>query len=229
MKIKSNKLLLIQDKDQQANYYIKEQKIIDYGESFFTELIECSSKSKNICDKILPITCYYDLEDTINAVKTGEDEASFGHLWTYGNKQSILKIGINGDSNKLTATLKQNIRHEIIHYFLYLLNIPYDDNSLPFWCICYLYDAGAYDKLKGLQDDLYQFFVTMCQEIDTQITDNSLNSIKVSLAINLHRALTDNNDYNKIIEIVTNEVNKDIDISKKIDSLFNGKNPTRGY
>ena len=64
-----------------------------------------------------------------------------------GHKQAVIRIGIDVTRNTLSAKQKQTIRHEIIHYALWLMDMPNEDDSLLFWCMCYIYGGGAYKIL----------------------------------------------------------------------------------
>lgn len=36
-----------------------------------------------------------------------------------------------------------------------------DDNSLEFWCMCYAFDAGAYEELEYDDEEYYEKFVEL--------------------------------------------------------------------
>ena len=50
--------------------------------------------------------------------------------------------------------------------------LPYMDNSLEFWCLCHVYDAGAYEKLNCGNEKYYNLFVEV---FDTYVADLQWN------------------------------------------------------
>lgn len=91
------------------------------------------------------------MDEFLYSLDVGDRMAIRGGFCHAGDKQAYIRIGIDTTNSILNKNFKQIIRHEIIHYYLWLVNLPFDDNSLEFWCMCYAFDAGAkiylYDDL----------------------------------------------------------------------------------
>lgn len=132
--------------DKKIKYYKLCEEAKEYGEEFFKELCVSCSNPAIIKDDILPLV-FTDIKDL----------QVYGRLTTY-NKQASILIGIDDRRTKLVLEAKRTIRHEIIHYFLWLQDLPYEDDSLLFWCISYIYDGGAYSKLKKSDKEKYNLF-----------------------------------------------------------------------
>ncbi len=64
-------------------------------------------------------------------------------------------------------TLKQSIRHEIIHFFLLKNNLKFYDNSAIFHAFCDIYDANAYAELNCKEKGLLEKYHIAYQNIDT--------------------------------------------------------------
>lgn len=146
---------------EMCNYFIREQKVLDYGQEFFKELCGCSMSTSTcilINDKVIPLSCYNIMDEYLYSVEHGLDYAVQGGFVKACKKQAYIRIGIDTASSILNKKLKQTIRHEIIHYCLWLLDLPFEDNSLEFWCLCYVFDGGAYEKLSSDDMKYYNLF-----------------------------------------------------------------------
>lgn len=157
------------------NYFIKEQKIIKYASEFFKEICATSittESCQHVNGEVLPLSCYDLIQEMVNVLKAGRDDALSGGFVSAGEKQAYIKIGIDTKNSILNKDLKRTVRHEIIHYYLWLLDLPYDDNDLEFWCFCHVYDAGAYVKLSKDDRKYYQLFVEL---YDKYVADLQLN------------------------------------------------------
>lgn len=53
-----------------------------------------------------------------------------------------------------------------------MLGLPYADDSLEFWCLCYVYDAGAYEKINYSNEKYYKLFVDL---FDSYVADLPCN------------------------------------------------------
>lgn len=58
----------------------------------------------------------------------------------------------------LTDKLKRTIRHEIVHYLLWLVDMGHKDNDLDFWCYCYVFKVKAYARLSKENRNKYVLF-----------------------------------------------------------------------
>ena len=160
---------------EMCNYFIKEQKIMEYGQEFFKDICACSIIT-NTCffvrDTVLPLSCYNQMDEYLYAVEHELDYAIQGGFVSACKKQAYIRIGIDTKSSILTKRLKQTIRHEIIHYYLWVLDLPHDDDSLEFWCMCYIYEAGAYQELSPEDQEYYELFTRI---YDTYVADLQWN------------------------------------------------------
>lgn len=146
---------------EMCNYFIREQKVMEYGYEFFAEICACSMSTPScplINNRVLPITCYNEMDEVLASIDQGINYKIVGGFAKASKKQAYIRIGIDTKNSILNKILKRTIRHEIIHYILWLLDLPYDDNSLQFWCLCYVYDGGAYEKLSFEDEKFYELF-----------------------------------------------------------------------
>ena len=112
------------------------------------------------------------MDEYLYAVEHELDYAIQGGFVSACKKQAYIRIGIDTTSSILTKRLKQTIRHEIIHYYLWVLDLPHDDDSLEFWCMCYIYEAGAYQELSPEDQEYYELFTRI---YDTYVADLQWN------------------------------------------------------
>src|SRR5699024_5967357 len=86
-----------------------------------------------------------------------------GHVIA-NKKQSYIRIGLSSEYDVLLDDTERIIRHEIIHYYLWLCDLPHADDSLEFWCMCYAYDADAYKKLNEQDKKKFNAFKRQCNK-----------------------------------------------------------------
>ena len=143
------------------NYFIREQKILKYAFDFFDEICACSmctADSYFINNAVLPISCNNEMDEILASVERGINYKVVGGFVKAGRKQAYIRIGIDTGNSILNKTLKRTIRHEIIHYTLWLIDLPWEDDSLPFWCLCHVFDGGAYAELSPEDEEYYELF-----------------------------------------------------------------------
>lgn len=160
---------------EMCNYFIREQKVLEYGEEFFKEICACSMSTDTcyfINDKVIPLSCFNIMDEYLYSVENDLDYAIQGGFVKAWKKQAYIRIGIDTGSSILNKNLKKTIRHEIIHYCLWVLDLPFEDNSLEFWCLCYVFDGGAYEKLSSDAMKYYELFKEL---YDTYVTDLQWN------------------------------------------------------
>lgn len=154
-----------------CNYFIREQKVMNYGIEFFKDVCK-NSISTDSCmmvnDDVIPLSCFNVMDEYLYSVENDLDYAVRGGFVYGGKKQAYIRIGIDTSNSILNKRLKRTIRHEIIHYYLWVLGLPYMDDSLEFWCLCHVYDAGAYEKLNYDNEKYYNIFVNV---FDTYVAD----------------------------------------------------------
>ncbi len=146
------------------NYFIREQKVMEYGEEFFKDLCACMVITDScvfVNDKVLPLSCYNLMDEVLYAVENDPNQVIQGGFVHAGDKQAYIRIGIDTNNSILNKKLKMTIRHEIIHYYLWIVGLANKDDDLEFWCLCHVYDAGAYEKLSPENQEYYELFVKL--------------------------------------------------------------------
>lgn len=199
--------------EEMCNYFIREQKVMEYGAEFFVDLCGNLISTEScimVNNEVLPLSCFNIMEEYLYSVENGLDYAVQGGFVHVGKKQAYIRIGIDASNSILNKRLKRTIRHEIIHYYLWLLGLPYDDNSLEFWCFCYVYDAGAYEELNHDDEEYYNLFVEL---FDTYVAESQWN-VKHILTGQMISEIS-NTPVEKYEEFVLDTVNK----MKKMYSL----------
>ena len=164
-----DKRIKMSEKDM-VNYFIREQKAMEYGREFFKDL--CRIDIKTLEDKIVPLSFYNEMDEILYSLDTGDNGVTTGGFCFAGNKQAYIRIGIDTQNSILNKKFKQIIRHEIIHYYLWLADLPFGDDDLIFWCLCHVYDAGAYEELDYEDEEYYSLFVEL---FDSYVADLELN------------------------------------------------------
>lgn len=151
--------MLIKEIEKQAIYYRKEQKVYKYAVEFWKQLVSYIDIAHFIVhDDILPIHCFWDMEEIVEAVKNGRNTKVTGGMVHYRKNQAVIRIGINCDNDRLNQKLKRTIRHELIHYVLWMMDKSWKDDELDFWCYCYVFDANAYMPLNESDKNKYEIF-----------------------------------------------------------------------
>lgn len=176
---------MFMDERELKNFYIKQTKATKYALDFFERLIRERDQRSKIVSSILPITYYNEIEELVNTVKNDMETMNFGGFIHSEGKQALIRIGIGCDSDRLTAKIKRIIRHEVIHYFLFLLDLPCSDDDLMFWCYCYIYDGDAYKPLTEDNHAVYDLFVKYYKEFTdckNQMSDVLINSLLTHIA-----------------------------------------------
>ena len=130
---------------------------IEYAKEFGEQIkndfsFEADGEKHSVFDRvntdILPIVFHTSyakrqkLEDTF--IVTGD-------LNIHGN-QNVINIYFCMDAEE---QVKGRIRHEILHYFLYVNNMKYSDDSAIFHTLCRIYDAGAYKDMPADEQKIY--------------------------------------------------------------------------
>jgi len=80
--------------------------------------------------------------------------------------QSVINIYCCMDKEE---EIKQRLRHELIHYCLYINETTCSDDSAIFHVLCQIYDAYAYEKMPDEEQMVYDKFV---------IAFDNLNALK---------------------------------------------------
>ena len=111
-----------------------------------TETLMLSVDSEN-----LPIVFHTDYRKDIDFKS---DTLVTGDMKAIGN-QSVINIYCCMDKEE---EIKQRLRHELIHYCLYINETTCSDDSAIFHVLCQIYDAYAYEKMPDEEQILYDKF-----------------------------------------------------------------------
>lgn len=129
----------IQEKEE-LEYYRKKEELYRYAKEFQLQLAK---------DGFVALA-YMDLNihfvNGFNEFNSGIFKAVQGisYLRDFTPNPVIKVFGI--DFMDITS-IKQDIRHEMLHYTLWLHNLPHNDDSPEFHAMCKIYKAGAYKKV----------------------------------------------------------------------------------
>lgn len=108
---------------------------------------------------ILPIVFHVgfakDSEGKTNYSKRGN--------FTSVGKQNMINVYYCMDDIEDT---KRNIRHEILHYFLYMSDLKHSDDVAIFHYLCGIYDANAYKEMGEEEQVLYDKLVVVIPELE---------------------------------------------------------------
>lgn len=161
------------DTEKQAIYYRKEQKVYEYARKFFKEMVPYLNwRPYYINDEILPLYCFDETEEIIRSLTQGKDTYITGGALEMGERQFVIRIGLDTQNDRLSPKLKRTIRHEIIHYVLWLANHKNKDDELDFWCYCYVFDGGAYESLTSEDQNKYEMFIKMYDKHLKELVEN---------------------------------------------------------
>lgn len=114
---------------------------------------------ENIDTDILPIVFHTDFAKD-NKGKT--DYETKGNFVSRG-KQNVINTYYCMEDIERT---KQNIRHELLHYFLYMSDMKYTDDNAIFHYLCGIYDAHAYMEMGDEEQGLYDKLIFVIPELE---------------------------------------------------------------
>ena len=146
-------------KDYYAEFGEKYSDFMEYAKEFGEKLRQEYSFFENMSTDILPIVFHTDF------AKDGDgktDYATRGEL-VYRGKQNVINTYYCMDDIEKT---KQNIRHELLHYFLYMSDMKYTDDVAVFHYLCGIYDAHAYKEMGEEEQTLYDKLVAVIPELE---------------------------------------------------------------
>lgn len=155
----------IVDTEELIAYYKLQRKGYKYARDFFTLL----SVSDEIMPELLPIVFRDELGGIAyaNDNDTGYSRGAFGcgNGYTSLQKQAVIFIDLPRRKKPvLSQSLKQYIRHEVIHYYLWVNDLPFEDNTALFWAFCNIYDGNAYAVMPEEENNKYNKFIEKCKE-----------------------------------------------------------------
>lgn len=148
-----------QYKDYYAEFGEKYNDFMEYAKEFGEKLRQEYSFFENIDTDILPIVFHTDFAKD-NEGKT--DYETKGNFVSRG-KQNVINTYYCMEDIERT---KQNIRHELLHYFLYMSDMKYSDDDAIFHYLCDIYDAHAYKEMGEEEQGLYDKLVFVIPELE---------------------------------------------------------------
>lgn len=185
--------------ENRIRYYKLCEEAEEYANTFFKELCNTCGNPAIVKDDILPLV-FKDIREL--EVR--------GRVANY-NKQICILFGIDTTRTKIVSDMKRTLRHEIIHYFLWLLDMSYDDNSLEFWCLSYMFDAGAYKKMSKKDKQIYNVFKKDYDNIEMKYRDKIHKTFIGKFAFQIICNVISGEDY----EVAKNKAIKQIEDIKK--------------
>ena len=162
----------IKSDEEKIRYFNLEQKVHKYANEAFREIVkyfeDWTDFSTHITDELLPLYCFDEMAEIVAAIECGQNYYAGGGFVSTVRKQAVIRIGIRATTDKLTAKLKRTIRHEIVHYCLWLKNRGHNDDDLDFWCYAYMLDAKPYEKMTKENQEKFEIVKNI---YDTHIKD----------------------------------------------------------
>lgn len=146
-------------KDYYAEFGEKYSDFMGYAKEFGETLRKEYSFFECISTEILPIVFHTDFAKD-NEGKT--NYAKRGNFTSIG-KQNAINVYYCMDDLEDT---KQNIRHELLHYFLYMSDMKYLDDDAIFHYLCGIYDAHAYKEMGEEEQILYDKLIFVIPELE---------------------------------------------------------------
>lgn len=146
-------------KDYYAEFGEKYNDFMEYAKEFGEKLRQEYSFFENVSTDILPIVFHTgfakDSEGKTDYVKAAD--------FCFRGKQNIINTYYCIEDKEAT---KQNIRHELLHYFLYMSGMKYSDDDAIFHYLCGIYDAHAYKEMGGEEQTLYDKMIFVIPELE---------------------------------------------------------------
>lgn len=146
-------------KDYYAGFGERYSDFMEYAKEFGETLRKEYSFFECINTDILPIVFHTDFakdkEGKTNYVTRG-DFVSRG-------KQNVINTYYCMEDVERT---KQNIRHELLHYFLYMGDMKHSDDDAIFHYLCGIYNAHAYKEMGEEEQCLYGKLVNVIPELE---------------------------------------------------------------
>lgn len=134
-------------KDYYATFGSRHTELLQYAKEFAEGLKRDFTFFLPLNENVLPIVFHLD---SIKNEKGEERHNTGGNVLPYG-LQSTINVSYNEDIEQTKST----IRHEILHYGLYVCGMKFYDNEAVFHFLCNKYDAHAYQEMPESEKKLY--------------------------------------------------------------------------
>lgn len=146
-------------KDYYAEFGEKYRDFMEYAKEFGDMLRKEYSFFENMSTDILPIVFHTDFAKD----KEGKTDYATRSDFVSRDKQNIINTYYCMDDKEVT---KQNIRHELLHYFLYMNDMKYSDDAAIFHYFYGIYDAYAYKDMGEEEQLLYDKMIFVIPELE---------------------------------------------------------------
>lgn len=130
-----------------AEFGEKYDEYLNYAKQFAQKMKEKYLFFLPIQVELLPILFHTDYNYHNGKI----DYTTHGNLRISGS-QNVINIFCCMDCIEET---KRTIRHEVLHYMLYIAGLKYKDDTAIFHYLCDEYDACAYKKMSTVEQELY--------------------------------------------------------------------------
>lgn len=221
------KLEIEDTKERRAEFGNKYRQYLKYASQFMKKVKEkYIVLFEGVSTEIIPIVfhddCSYEGENP--------DFSRMGSLNVINDsRQNMINIYFCIEDEEQT---KQSIRHELLHYMLYLAGYKYEDDTAIFHYLCDEYDAHAYKEMPEEENKLYirlknalighekRKQITHIKDLDFEMMINSM-----LIYIGMKENCEDVPDlYRKVYEsgkeaIETGEQLKDIDVNRFLEEM----------
>ena len=159
---------LEQYKDWYADFGEIYSDFMEYAKEFAEELKQNYWFFGLVSTDILPIVFHTDFAKD----SEGKTDYTTGGNFCFRGKQSVINTYYCMDDIDKT---KQNIRHELLHYFLYMSDMKHKDDNAIFHYLCSLYDAYAYKKMDEDEQKAYDRLVCAIDKLENMRTKLNLS------------------------------------------------------
>jgi len=190
-------------KDYYAEFGEKYNDYMEYAKEFGEELRKEYSFFEDINTDILPIVFHTDFAKD----NEGKNDYTKRGNFTSMGKQNMINVYYCMDDLEDT---KQNIRHELLHYFLYMSDMKHLDDDAIFHYLCGVYDAHAYKEMGEEEQAIYDKLVssipkleTKCKELNCKDGAFNINRDGILLAVGRDRESFFNKElYDHVMKIL---------------------------
>lgn len=221
------KLEIEDTKDRRAEFGDKYHQYLKYARQFMDKVKEkYIVLFEGISTEIIPIVCHDDCSYD-GKVPNFSLMGNFNTI--EDSKQNMMNIYCCIDNEEQT---RQSIRHEMLHYMLYIAGYKYEDDTAIFHHLCDEYDAHAYKEMPEEEEKLYKRLknalighektkqITHIKNLDFEMMINSM-----LIYIGMKENCEDVPDlYRKVYKsgkeaIETGEQLKDIDVDRFLEEM----------
>jgi hypothetical protein len=195
-------------KDWYAEFGENYKQYLDYAKQFAQEMKEKYLFFGMIQTDILPII--FHTEHCYDNGKT--NYSTMGNLYI-AEKQNVINVFCCMRNEEET---QRTIRHEVLHYMLYIAGLKYADDTAIFHYLCGEYNANAYKEMGDTEQQLYDQLINGVEMLKDACNRNKeldydLNYICMMLAVCTDE---DNSTYDVLCKR-GNEILQLFDLKKK--------------